>query len=329
MAKKAELIAEAQKLGLEVDLKNTVAEIEAMIAGADSGASDSTSSESQEVEAKPALAKAGKRSAKAVKEAAEKAQKEERKEQIASGEISEDGPKKGPKPNTRPKLERRSKKYQEAYKLIDREKTYSLEEAVELLPKLNTAKFNGSADLHIRLGVDPKQADQNIRGTISLPNGTGKDVRVAVFVAEDLAAEAKSAGADLIGEEAILNALNKEQIEFDVLISTPQNMVKLSKFARLLGPRGLMPNPKLGTVTKEVAKAVKEAKAGKVEYRVDKQGIVHLSVGKIDFTGDALVGNIQAVLKAIKEAKPSGLKGEYLQSINLAPSMGPSIPVTV
>jgi large subunit ribosomal protein L1 len=320
MSKKEDLLAKAQELGLEVTEKNTIVQIEEALASADQPAKEQTTEEA------PQLAKAGKRSAKAVKEAAEKTEKEERKAKIAAGEIDEEaGTKKGPKPNTRPKLQRRSKKYQEVFGLIEKDKLYKLEEAIELLPKLNSAKFIGSAELHIKLGVDPKQADQNIRGTVSLPNGTGKEVRVAVFCPADQVASAKEAGADLAGEEELLEALNKEEINFDVLIATPQLMVKLSKYARLLGPRGLMPNPKTGTVAADVAKATKEAKAGKVEYRVDKQGIVHLAAGKLNFSAKDLTENIQTIIRAIKEAKPSGLKGEYIQSIFLAPSMGPGI----
>lgn len=321
MAKKAELLEQALKLNLEVTEKNTIAEIEAAIAGA------SDTSEDVKEEKTEKVAKAGKRSAKAIKEAEAKAEKEEHKEKVASGEIPE-GSRKGPKPITRSKLERRSKKYKEAHKLIEADKVYALKEAVELVPKLNTAKFSGSAELHIKLGVDPKHADQNIRGTVILPNGTGNTKKVAVFAPADLHKAAKDAGADIVGEETLLEQLDKEVIDFDVLISTPQLMIKLSKYARLLGPKGLMPNPKTGTVAADVAKAVTEAKAGKVEYRVDKQGIVHLGIGRLDFTTDKLVENATTVIKAIKEAKPASVKGEYIQTITLAPTMGPGVKVT-
>lgn len=316
MAKKAELLEQAQKLGLEVTEKNTVAELEEAIKNA--GESEAPAEEK--------LAKAGKRSAKAVKEAEEKVAKEERKEKIASGEV-EETTKRGPVPVTRSKLERRSKGYKKANELVDAGKLYTLAEAVELLPKLNTAKFEGSAELHIKLGVDPKHADQNIRGTVILPHGTGKEKKVAVFAPTDQHEAAKKAGADVVGDETFLEQLEKEVINFDILVSTPQNMAKLSKYARLLGPKGLMPNPKTGTVAADVAKAVSEAKAGKVEYRVDKQGIVHLGVGKLNFKSAELVANIDAVLKAIKEAKPNGIKGEYIQTITLAPTMGPGVKV--
>jgi ribosomal protein L1 len=320
MAKKSELLEQATKLNLDLTEKNTVAEIEAAIAKANSS--------TKELKEGPKAAKAGKRSAKAIAEAEEKAAKEEKKEKIASGELQEETSKKGPKPKTRSKLERRSKKYKEAQKLVEADKLYSLKEAVELLPKLNTAKFEGSAELHVKLGVDPKHADQNIRGTVILPNGTGNTKKVAVFAPADLHKSAKDAGADIVGEETFLEQLEKEVVDFDVLISTPQLMAKLSKYARLLGPKGLMPNPKTGTVSADVAKAVSEAKAGKVEYRVDKQGIVHLGVGKLSFKSSEIVENIETVMKAIKEAKPSGVKGDYIQSIFLAPTMGPGIKIS-
>lgn len=317
---KAELLKEAEALNLEVTTKNTVAEIQAAIDSADT-------TQVEEVQDEPKLAKAGKRSAKAVKEAEVKAEKEEKKEKIATGELQEESSKKGPKPITRSKLERRSKKYKDAYKLVDPEKNYTLKDAIELLPKLNTAKFEGSAELHIKLGVDPKHADQNIRGTVILPNGTGNTKVVAVYAPADLHKAAKDAGADIVGEETLLEQLDKEVVNFDVLISTPQLMAKLSKYARLLGPKGLMPNPKTGTVAADVAKAVSEAKAGKVEYRVDKQGIVHLGIGKLSFKSSELVENAEVVLKAIREAKPAGIKGDYIQTISLAPTMGPGVKI--
>lgn len=352
MAKKAELLEQAAKLNLELSEKNTIEEIEIAIEDAEKTASEVADEEKSEDEildqaqeqkssvAKAGLpdeashefadpevkvAKAGKRSAKALKEAEEKAVKEERKEKIASGEIVEESVKKGPKPVTRSKLERRSKAYKKVNELVDKEKLYTVQEAVELLPKLNTSKFTGSAELHVRLGVDPKHADQNIRGTVALPHGTGKTQLVAVFAPADQHEAAKKAGADVVGDETFLEQLDKEVINFDILISTPQNMAKLSKYARLLGPKGLMPNPKVGTVSADVAKAVSEAKAGKVEYRVDKQGIVHLGVGKLDFKPTELAGNIETVLKAIREAKPASVKGEYILNVTLAPTMGPGL----
>lgn len=277
------------------------------------------------------LAKAGKRSAKALAEAEQIAEKEERKAKVAAGEIdpSEDGEKKGAAPVVRPLIERRSKKYRLAYEKIDKNKEYSLSDALQLAIDTTTTKFDATVELHVRLGVDPKQADQNIRSNLVLPNGTGKDVRVAVFAGSDDLKLAKEAGADVVGESDFLDQLKKEEINFDVLISTPQMMAQLGKYARLLGPRGLMPNPKSGTVTTDVANAVKQAKAGQVEYRVDPSGNIHLGIGKVSFGSDKLLQNTEAVLDSIKHAKPSGLKGNYMLSMHLTTSMGPSIKVKI
>lgn len=327
MAKKADLLEQAKKLGLKVTEKNTIAEIEAAIKGADAPKEEAAEPKKTE---KPA-AKAGKRSEKALKEAEEKVAKEERK---ASGDTSAQNPeaeqkKKGPKPITRPKIERRGKKYRAAAKDLDSTKSYNLIEALKIIEKTATTKFDSSVELHARLGVDPRQADQNIRGTVSLPNGTGKTVRVAVFAPESESEAAKKAGADIIGEDAVTELLKKEQLDFDILIATPQLMVKLSKFARLLGPRGLMPNPKSGTVATNVTKAVKEAKAGRVEYRVDKQGIVHLSFGKVSFGAAKLGENANVVLESLQAVKPASLKGTYIKSIFISTTMGPSVQVEV
>lgn len=272
-------------------------------------------------------AKAGKRSAKAIKEAEEKEAKEERKGQ-SSDEAAQDKPKQAQKP-PRSKLERKGKKFREAAQQIEAGKDYTMSEALALAVKTNPAKFNASVELHIKLGVDPRQADQNIRGTVSLPAGSGKDVRVAVFAEADDAKKAKTAGADVAAADEFLQQLDKEVIDFDVLISTPLMMAKLGKYARLLGPKGLMPNPKSGTVTKDVVTAVKEAKAGKVEYRVDSTGIIHLSVGKTDFKPADLEANTQAIVAAIKAAKPASLKGSYVQSVFVTTTMGPSVRVAV
>lgn len=320
MAKKAELIEEAQKLKLEVSQKNTIAEIQAAIDGA-------TSKPDEKSETKESkLTKAGKHSAKGLKEAEEKQVKLERQHQKDEEDAEEKpaAPKK-PAPKTRSQLERRGKKYQEVSKLIDKSKEYNLAEAIDLAVKTNPTSFNASIELHVRLGVDPRQADQNIRGTVSLPAGTGKEIRVAVFADEELVKKAKAAGADIAGSDEFLQQLDKEQFNFDVLISTPLMMAKLGKYARVLGPKGLMPNPKSGTVTKDVAAAVKQAKAGKVEYRVDSTGIVHLGVGKTNFSPADLVTNTQTVIDAIKTAKPSGLKSIYVQSAFITTTMGPSI----
>ncbi len=274
-----------------------------------------------------ATAKAGKRSAKAVKEVEEKEAKEERKASDAE-ETTTEKPKQAQKP-PRSKLERKGKKFQEAAKLIEADKLYTIKEALELAVKTNPTKFDASIELHVKLGVDPRQADQNIRGTVSLPAGTGKDVKVAVFAEADDAKKALEAGADIAGADEFLQQLDKEQLDFDVLISTPLMMARLGKYARLLGPKGLMPNPKSGTVTKDVVTAVKEAKAGKVEYRVDSTGIIHLSVGKTNFKPEGLEANTKAITSAIKAAKPSSIKAVYVQSVFITTTMGPSIPVAV
>jgi large subunit ribosomal protein L1 len=272
-------------------------------------------------------AKAGRRSEKAQKEVEEKTAKEERK---AKGDTSpqEGAAKAKQKQNpTRSKLERRGKNYRKVAEQIEKGKAYSLKDALELATKTSVGKFDGTVEIHLNLNVDPRQADQNVRGTVSLPNGTGKTVRVAVFAAAADAEKAKKAGADLVGEEELLAKLDKEQLEFDVLISTPQNMPKLGKYARLLGPRGLMPNPKSGTVTANVAKAVTEAKAGRVEYRVDKQAIVHQGVGKVSFGGDKLYTNAKAFIDNLTANKPSSIKGALIKSIAISTTMGPGIKV--
>jgi large subunit ribosomal protein L1 len=266
-------------------------------------------------------AKAGKRSAKGVAEAEEKQAKEERKAHAHEAEAEEEAkPKRAVKP-TRPRIERQGKNFRKAAKLIDKTKSYTLPEALELATKTSPVKFDASVELHINLSVDPRQADQNIRDNLVLPAGTGKTVRVAVFD------DAKVEGADLSGVETILKDLEKGTINFDVLIATPAQMPKLGKYARLLGPRGLMPNPKSGTVTTDVAKSVNEAKAGRVEYRVDSTGIVHVAFGKVSFGPKKLEDNARAVLQSVKGNKPASTKGTYVKAIHIATSMGPSITV--
>lgn len=321
MAKtKKELLEEAKKLNLEVTEKNTVAEIQAAI-------KEAPTEEPAEREA--AVAKAGKRSAKGQKEAEEKEAKIEK--QHHREDESEDEapakPKKAVKP-ARSRLERRGKNYKEAARLIEKGKEYNLSEAVELAIKTSKAKFDTSVELHVRLNVDPKHADQNIRDNVVLPAGTGKSVRIAVFGDADDVKKAQAAGADIAMADEFLQKLDKEELDFDVLIASPKSMPKLGKYARVLGPKGLMPNPKSGTVAADVAKAVEEAKAGKVEYRVDSTGIVHLSVGKTSFKADDLQRNINVVLSSIRNAKPASVKGVYVQSVFLTTTMGPSIKVT-
>jgi large subunit ribosomal protein L1 len=272
-------------------------------------------------------AKAGKRSAKAVAEVEAKVEKEERKAARSEAEAEEAEKPKLPVTPTRSRLERRGKQFRKVAELIEKDKSYSLEEAVALAQKTNTAKFDATVELHIRLGVDPRHADQNIRDNLVLPAGTGKTIKVAVLADVDDAAVATKAGADVAGIDEILKDLEKGQINFDTLIATPSQMAKLGKYARVLGPRGLMPNPKSGTVTTDVAKAVSEAKAGRVEYRVDSTGIVHLGVGKVSFTPAQLAENIQAVLTSLKNNKPNSLKGTYFKAIHMSTTMGPSIVV--
>lgn len=291
-----------------------------------------TEAEQKEAEAEAKTekkaAKAGKRSEKALKEADEKVAKEERK---AKGDTTPQGEvevKAKQKQNpTRSRFERRGKNYRKVAELIEKGKAYSLKEALDLAIKTSVGKFDGTVELHVNLNVDPKLADQNIRGTVSLPHGTGKTLRVAAFVAADQVEAAKKAGADIAGEDDFLKLLDKEQIDFDVLISTPQLMPKLGKYARLLGPRGLMPNPKSGTVTTNVAQAVKEAKAGKVEYRVDKQSIVHQGIGKVSFGADKLYDNAKAFLDNLQAAKPASVKGALVKGITASTTMGPGIKV--
>ena len=277
-------------------------------------------------EAKEGFAKAGKKSKKHLEEVKAEAERQARKLERKAEELAGEKPK-GAAPVTRPKLERRGKKYQEAYKLIEKNKVYSLKDAIELAIKSNPAKFDASVEVHARLGVDPRQADQNIRTTLVLPHGNGKTVRVAVFAPLDVCKAAKEAGADIAEDEEFLKQLDKGVIDFDVLISMPQYMPKLGKYARLLGPKGLMPNPKAGTVTTDVAKAVKEAKAGKVEYRVDKQAIVHIGVGKVSFGADKLLENANAFFDSLKAQKPASLKGSYVKTVYITTTMGPSIQI--
>lgn len=273
-----------------------------------------------------APAKAGKRSEKALKEAEEKQVKEERKTS-ASDDSKASKPKQVTK--TRTTLERRGKKFRKAAEAIEAGKSYSLKEAMELAAKSSPVKFDATVELHVRLGIDPRQADQNLRDRVVLPAGSGKAVRVAVFADADQVATAKKAGADIAAADEFLQQLEKNTIDFDILITTPQQMAKLGKYARLLGPKGLMPNPKSGTVTTDVAKAVAEAKAGRVEYRVDSTGIVHLGIGKVSFGADKLLQNVQALLNSIKNNRPSSLKGIYVKSVFVTTSMGPSIPVEI
>ncbi|MFN2642064.1 MAG: 50S ribosomal protein L1 [Actinomycetota bacterium] len=218
------------------------------------------------------------------------------------------------------------KSYKAAATLVDREKLYAPKEAIALLAQAPKKKFDESVDLAIRLGVDPRKADQMVRGTVSLPNGSGKTVRVAVFAAGDKVAEAREAGADIIGAQDLVDRIQKENfLDFDAAVATPDLMGLVGRLGKVLGPRGLMPNPKTGTVTMDVGKAVREIKAGKLEYRVDKGGNVHLSMGKRSFEDNALLENFQAVIDEIVRAKPSAAKGKYIRGVTISSTMGPGI----
>lgn len=321
---KADLLKQVKELGLkELSSKNTMAQLREAIAEAAPKKHVKEAIPAEEHEAK--VAKAGKRSAKAIAEAEEKAEKDEKKAEIKEAEEAPAKPK--VVQNFRTKLERSGKKYREVSKFVEKDKEYSIKDALELAVKTSTTKFDSTVELHVRLGVDPKQADQNIRENIVLPAGTGKTVKVAVFGEADDVVVAKKAGADFAGTDEFLQQLDKGIIDFDVLVATPAVMAKLGKYARVLGPKGLMPNPKSGTVTKDVAKAVEQAKAGKVEFRVDEAGIVHLGVGKVSFGADKLMQNVQTVFASLKSAKPGNIKGNYVQTIYVTTSMGPSIKV--
>ncbi len=272
------------------------------------------------------FAKSGKKSKKHIEAIKAEEERQARKAETKALEAAGEKPK-GATPVTRPKIERRGKKYQEAAKLVEKGKIYTLKEALALAKKTNPTKFDATVEAHVRLGVDPRQADQNIRATVVLPHGNGKSVRVAVFAPLDEAKKAAAAGADIAEDEEFLKRLEKGEIDFDVLISTPAYMPKLGKFARLLGPKGLMPNPKAGTVTMDIEKAVKESKAGKVEYRVDKQAIIHIGLGKTNFDDAQLLENANTFFESLKTHRPASLKGSYVKSVFITTSMGPSIAV--
>jgi len=222
-----------------------------------------------------------------------------------------------------------TKREKAARAIFDEEKPYPVEEALEIVKKLPAAKFDESVDMSLRLGVDPKHADQMVRGAIVLPHGIGKTVRVAVFAKGEKEREAREAGADVVGAEDLVERIQGGWMEFDSTVATPDLMGQVGKLGKVLGPRGLMPNPKLGTVTFDVARAVREVKAGKVEFRVDKAGNVHVPVGKKSFAVEQLAANALALLEAIVRAKPSASKGQYLRSITVSSTMGPGIQVDV
>ena len=220
------------------------------------------------------------------------------------------------------------KKYVDGAKLIDRSKLYDVNEALELAVKTGTAKFDESVEVHVKLGVDSRHADQQVRGAIVLPNGTGKNVRVLAICKGDAAKDAEAAGAEFVGAEDMIQKIQNENwMDFDVLITTPDMMGLVGRLGRVLGPRGLMPNPKAGTVTREIGKAITEAKAGKIEYRLDKQNIIHVPIGKASFGAEKLMTNLDTVLDAIAKAKPAAAKGQYFKSATVATTMGPGVRV--
>lgn len=220
---------------------------------------------------------------------------------------------------------KQSKNYLASLNLIDKSKLYSAKEACELLVNTHKAKFDETAELHIRLGVDGRNADQQVRGVVVLPEGTGKSVRVLVIAKGDKAEEAKKAGADIVGDDDVVAKILGGWLDFDVCITTPDMMGAIGRCARILGPKGLMPNPKSGTVTMDVTKAVNDVKAGKVEYRLDKENIVHVIFGKVSFGAEKLLANLNVILEAVAKAKPAAAKGVYMKSIYVTTTMGPSI----
>lgn len=226
-------------------------------------------------------------------------------------------------------MARRSKKYQEAEKLLEHGKLYTVDEAVDLVKKTASAKFDETIELHVRLGVDPKYADQQVRGAVVLPNGTGKSKRVLAFAKGEKAQEATAAGADFVGAEELADKIKGGWLDFDVAVATPDMMGVVGRLGKILGPRGLMPNPKLGTVTPDITKAIGEQKAGKVEYRTDKAGNIHCPIGKKSFDDAKLKENYQTLIDTLIKAKPAAAKGQYMKAITLSSTMGPGVPVAV
>ena len=219
------------------------------------------------------------------------------------------------------------KKYAEAAKLVDKHKQYDVTEAIDILKKMDTAKFDETVELAVNLNVDPKYADQQVRGALVLPHGIGKSKTVLVFAQGDKEKEAQAAGADYVGADDLIEKIKGGWLDFDVAIATPNMMGKVGRLGKILGPKGLMPNPKVGTVTMDVTKAVNDIKAGKIEYRLDKSNIIHVPIGKASFTEEQLSDNFQTLMGAITKARPSTLKGQYLKSVVIAPTMGPGVKV--
>jgi large subunit ribosomal protein L1 len=226
-------------------------------------------------------------------------------------------------------MTRRGRKYVEAAKLVEADRRYEIGEAAELLPQLSTSTFDGTVEAHLRLGVDPRHADQLVRGTVVLPHGTGKSTRVIVFAQGEKAQEALRAGADEVGGDDLVKRIDDGWFEFDVAIATPDMMGTVGRLGKKLGPRGLMPNPKSGTVTFDIERAVGEIKSGRIEFKVDRAGIVHVPVGRASFTPEQLAANVATLVDAINRAKPSGAKGTFMRTLTLAPTMGPGVRVDI
>ena len=226
-------------------------------------------------------------------------------------------------------MTRHGRKYVEAAKLVEADRRYEIAEAAELLPQLSISKFDGTVEAHLRLGVDPRHADQLVRGTVVLPHGTGKSTRVIVFAQGEKAQEALRAGADEVGGDDLVKRIDDGWFEFDVAIATPDMMGTVGRLGKKLGPRGLMPNPKSGTVTFDIERAVGEIKSGRIEFKVDRAGIVHVPVGRASFTPEQLAANVATLVDAINRAKPSGAKGTYMRTLTLAPTMGPGVRVDI
>ncbi len=222
---------------------------------------------------------------------------------------------------------KRSKSYRAAADKVDREKVYSPAEAVRLAKETSTTKYDGTVEVALRLGVDPRKADQMVRGTVNLPNGTGKTARVLVFATGDRAEQARAAGADIVGADELIDEVQKGRLDFDAVVASPDMMGKVGRLGRVLGPRGLMPNPKTGTVTNDVAKAVQDIKGGKIEFRVDRHSNLHFIIGKTSFSDDALLENYAAALDEVQRLKPSAAKGRYLRKATMTTTMGPGIPL--
>jgi large subunit ribosomal protein L1 len=323
-----EKIEDETKVELE-EAQEDLAETEAVDtqeAETESEEAAETEDETEEAKAEK-VTKAGKHSAKAQREAEEEAARLEAKEHRAETQAEADAAPKKPKRQMPNPLHQHGKNYRKAAELVEKGKAYSLDEALDLARKTATVKFDSSVEMHINLGVDPRQADQMVRASVILPHGTGKTIRVAVYADGKAADDAKTAGADIVGTTELIAQIEKGKTDFDMLIATPAGMATLGKVAKILGPRGLMPNPKSGSVTPDPAKAVKEAKAGKVEFRIDKQAIIHQAIGKVSFSPENLRENAVAFLSAVMKAKPAAAKGTYVKAMAATTSMGPGIKV--